>query len=97
MRTEAVGVNIIYNKEVGVYYQKTSLYYFYPKSNMAGDFSLSWVTISEHDANVVIQQLKLKKGEEDDRYIHYDHKLKLKMLAIYKKTMESLKAKQPTQ
>lgn len=93
MRTEAVGVNIYYNKQTKVFYQSTSLYYFYPKSDMAGDFKLSFTTVSEHDANTVIEQLKLTKSE-DDKYINYDHKLKLKMLAIYKKNLQRLNEKQ---
>lgn len=95
-RTEAIGVNIYYSKETKLFYQSTSLYYFYLKSNIAGDFKLSWTSISEYDANTVIEQLKLTKSE-DDKFINYDHKLKLKMLAIYKKNAESLKAKQATE
>lgn len=82
MRNE-IGVNICMYKETGRWSQTVSKYYYSTKNLIAGDVRISWLTISEEDAQSVIQRLGLIKNE-NEKFICYNCKAHIRMMRIYK-------------
>jgi hypothetical protein len=78
-----IGVNIYQYKETGGWRQQVKQFYYSNKNLIAGDITISSITISEEEAQSVIQKLGLVK-DETDKFINYNCKAHIRMMRIYK-------------
>lgn len=88
-----IGVSICQSKQFGKFYQRTSVYYYNIKNLVAGSISVSWLSLSEEDAQSVIERLGLVKSD-DEHFVNYNCKAHIRMMCIYQQLADKVKARE---